>query len=300
METNKPVRQEVRKEIEEIVYYFQDMNLGGASLLFFGYQKCPPGQFNTPHLTPPYYLLVYIRSGKGVFHTAHTSYSLGPGCTFCLFPGEITYYQADEQEPWEYYWIACNGELKHKSMEEILLKAFITKLQPVHMAKGTEALEQLYRSVFELCKDSDTFTEFRLFSLFLELLHQYTTIPNCYSHSSPQKALFLNRYVTEALDYIRLHYQEDISVSHIAEQLGISREYFSSIFTKQVHTSPACFLREYRLRCSSTLLATTDYPASQIAYMVGFHDYSYYSNQFHSQFGISPSQYRKYFRITGS
>ncbi len=281
---------------KKIQYDFNDIKLGDLSLLFCGYQNCPPGQFNIPHVRH-YYLLVYICSGKGIFHSSRASYLLSAGGTFCIFPGEVIYYQADERDPWEYYWIAFDGRINEKSMEHILLKAAITKRSPIHMAKAPTALKQLYVSMFGLCRDADSFTDFKIFSLFLDLLHHYVTIPNGYSHSSPGSDFFFNHYIIDALDYIRLHYHENISVSAIAAHLGISREYFSSIFSRQIHVSPACFLREYRLKCSSTLLTTTDLPIAQIAYMVGFNDYNYYSNQFRKLFGIAPRQYRRHFEM---
>lgn len=280
-------------------YYLRDMTLGNTSLLFCGYQKCPPGQFNSPH-TRNHHLLVYICSGKGYFHTTHTSYPLSAGCTFCIFPGEVIYYQADETDPWEYYWIAFDGKVNNENMEQILAKASLSKIHPIHKSGYPGQPETLYRAAFELCRDMTKFTDLKIFSLFFDILHYYITTPNCYTQRTAQSDLFLNPYVIKALDYIRLHYREDISVSSIAEQLGISREYFSSIFTGQIHISPACFLREYRLKCSATLLTTTEYPVTQIAGMTGFHDYCYYSNQFHNLFGISPSTYRQHFRITGS
>lgn len=281
-------------DTDKIVYYFNNKKLGNLSLLFFGYQKCPPGQLNNPH-SKHSYLFVYIRSGKGIFHTSFGSYLLSAGCTFCIFPDEVIYYQADEMDPWEYFWIAFDGKVNDKSMDHILLEASFSKMKPIHMTTNPEELDKLYSSAFQICQNMETFTDFKIFSLFLDMFHHYITVPNYYAYNEINLNRFINHYIIDALDYIRLHYGENISVSTIADHLNISREYFSSLFSSQLHVSPSNFLREYRLKKSSILLTTTDNLITQIAYMVGFNDHNYYSNQFRNFFGISPSQYRHHF-----
>lgn len=284
---------------EALTYYFQDMHLGDATLYFCGYQDCPPGQFNTPHIRP-YYLLVYIRRGRGIFHTAHASYALGAGCTFCIFPGEVINYQADEADPWEYFWIAFDGPMNGHSMDRLLRRAAFSREQPVHRAHRPDALSALYAQAFALCRDADAFTDLKLGSLFLDILHHYIQLPNVYAPPDAAFSRHLNPYVADALHYIRAHYHEDISVSAIAAQVGLTREYFSALFTQALHTPPSTFLREYRLRFAASLLLTTDCTITEIAYRVGFHDYCYFANQFRALFGLTPGQYRRHFRIVNA
>ncbi len=43
--------------------------------------------------------------GHGVFHSGGKSYPVRAGQFFVIRPFEVTEYQADSQEPWEYIWI---------------------------------------------------------------------------------------------------------------------------------------------------------------------------------------------------
>lgn len=280
---------------DAITYYLQNVRLGDARLLFCGFQDCPPAQFNTPHVRP-YYLLVYILSGKGVFHTAQASYALDAGCTFCIFPDEVIDYQADAHDPWTYYWIAFDGTLNGSSMDALLLRASISPSLPIHRTHHPELFARLYAQAFDLCQQPAQFSDLKIASLFLDILHHYIILPG---HLSPAafSAPHLSPYIVDALRYIRQHAHEDISVADIAAFLGLSREYFSTLFSRTLHTPPSVFLRDYRLKLSIPLLMTTDDAITVIAHRVGFHDYCYFANQFHARFGVTPGQYRRFFRI---
>ena len=57
--------------------------------------------------------------------------------------------------------------------------------------------------------------------------------------------------------------------------------------------SPVELLREMRLQRAHTLINTTTKSISEIAYEVGFHTPSYFSNCFKKQFGQYPTELRE-------
>ncbi len=278
-------------------YFFDNLHIGNTELLFCGHQDCVPDHSYGPFVRT-HYLLIYIYSGKGTFKNKHAIYNLSAGSSFCIFPGEMTFYQADHNNPWSYFWIAFNGQINLHDAEHFLLRASISRVYPVHTAKNNARLSQLYLEMFRLCQDSNNYIDLKLLSLFLDIMYQYSITTNS-SQQSLQSTPTMPSYIDLALTYIQSNYQENISVSNIARHLGISREYFSKLFKKQFSITPAHFIRDYRLKCSTTLLMTTDYPILQISYLVGFNDYNYYSNQFKEIYGISPSHYRKSGRKSG-
>ena len=56
-----------------------------------------------------YYLIHYIVSGKGVYQQNGKTHTLQAGDLFLIRPGETTFYQADEKDPWRYYWVGFLG-----------------------------------------------------------------------------------------------------------------------------------------------------------------------------------------------
>ncbi len=74
------------------------------SLSFYGYEECTPNYSFGPAIRDTY-VLHYITKGKGQFHYKGKIVDLKAGDFFLLKPDELTFYQADSQDPWAYYWL---------------------------------------------------------------------------------------------------------------------------------------------------------------------------------------------------
>ena len=55
------------------------------------------------------FVLHFITKGKGVFHINKNEIHLEAGDLFLLPKNMVTYYQADAEDPWSYYWIGISG-----------------------------------------------------------------------------------------------------------------------------------------------------------------------------------------------
>lgn len=100
--------------------------------------------------------------------------------------------------------------------------------------------------------------------------------------------------VKEVLDYIKVNYEEPISLSLLAEQVHVSREYLCRTFRALSGSTPIEFLNRYRIRQSTFLLSQTDKSISEIAQTCGFNHSSYYGKLFLEYMGCTPGEYRKY------
>lgn len=78
------------------------------SLSFYGYEECTPNYSFGPAIRDTY-VLHYITKGKGQFHYKGKIVDLKAGDFFLLKPDELTFYQADNQDPWAYYWLGITG-----------------------------------------------------------------------------------------------------------------------------------------------------------------------------------------------
>ena len=78
------------------------------SLSFYGYEECTPNYSFGPAIRDTY-VLHYITKGKGQFHYKGKIVDLKAGDFFLLKPDELTFYQADSQDPWAYYWLGITG-----------------------------------------------------------------------------------------------------------------------------------------------------------------------------------------------
>ena len=99
--------------------------------------------------------------------------------------------------------------------------------------------------------------------------------------------------ILKALDIIQCSYATKLSQKDLAENLGISAEYFSFLFSRDIGENYAKFLRRYRIEKAKVLISTDAVPKDQIPYSVGFSDPKYFYRCFKEETGVNMTEYRK-------
>lgn len=97
----------------------------------------------------------------------------------------------------------------------------------------------------------------------------------------------------KALQYIKEHYTEGITVADVSKHINYSESYFGYAFKKKYKMSVSQYVRELQLAKSKDLLENTSFSVSSVASYVGFDDFTYFSALFKKHFGLSPKEYRK-------
>lgn len=100
--------------------------------------------------------------------------------------------------------------------------------------------------------------------------------------------------VKYAIAYLQQNYTRPISRQELASVVGVSKDYLSHIFQKELGLSPLDYLNRYRILQAKTLLRNTNDSITVIAGKVGFDDLSYFNRVFHKQVGCSPRTYREH------
>ena len=85
----------------------------------------------------------------------------------------------------------------------------------------------------------------------------------------------------------------DLTVNFLAEQLGISRSGLFAKIKTLADITPNEMIQVIRLKRAAHLLREGKYLVSEVGYMVGFSNPSYFTKCFQKQFGIKPGDYIK-------
>lgn len=102
-----------------------------------------------------------------------------------------------------------------------------------------------------------------------------------------------SKYVLQAMDYIGAHYGEQtISVSTIAQHLGLSESHLSHLFRKETDYTIMNYLTRYRIHKAMELLRDCRLKVYEIAERVGYRDITYFSSTFKKVVGMSPSEFQ--------
>ena len=103
--------------------------------------------------------------------------------------------------------------------------------------------------------------------------------------------------VREALKFIRMYASEPIEVADVVAHVAVSRRTLETKFGIHIGRTPALELRRVRLELAKKLLAETNDPITNIVFATGFNSRQVFSSLFHRATGVTPSEYRRSFRI---
>ena len=100
-----------KTELKEISFelFYDDKRVNtNLSVYEYGWEKNYPNKSFGP-TKREYYLFHYVASGKGTYYIGEKKFEAVKGDIFLIVPGEKHFYQADSEDPWEYYWIGFHG-----------------------------------------------------------------------------------------------------------------------------------------------------------------------------------------------
>ncbi len=252
-------------------------------LLYCGQQQCTPGYSFGPAVRPNY-LIHYVISGKGYYYVNDRKYTIGQNQGFLIRPNELTFYQADETDPWTYLWIGFDGG----KVETYLKYGGLGLGNLVFSCDENELLRHYISEMLshdKLSYHNELYLEGLLFLFFAALAKSAEV-------GYEEDVEFDNLYINKAIEYIQKNYQNPILVTDIANYVSLSRTYLTAIFKQTLNLSPQQFLLKFRITKASELLVNTALPINAIAHSCGYTDPLAFSKTFRRVTGMSPSDYR--------
>lgn len=102
-----------------------------------------------------------------------------------------------------------------------------------------------------------------------------------------------NDIIYQTVSYIAAHYTEELTLSKMAHDLGISQSSLSRVFSGTFHTNFNRYLNEARLDYACSLLLHSDHTILDICIRAGFDSQRTFNRVFQERYHISPREYRK-------
>ena len=227
------------------IYFLENTNKDFTDLYlcYCGMEQCAPLYSFGPAIRPNY-LLHYVLDGKGYYYVNNEKYEVNKNEGFLICPNVVTFYQADEENPWTYLWIGIDGE----KVETYLKAAGLNNDTLIFKYNDGDLLKEY---ILEMLKhntssSSDSLKiEGLLYMFFSELAKQNKSDPI-------HKNDINNNYINKAIEFIQNNYHNPIKVSDIANYICLNRSYLSTVFQNNLNMSPQKFLMEFRITKAAT------------------------------------------------
>ncbi len=222
-----------------------------------------------------YYEFEYVLSGKGKMVINDTEYEIKPGLLCFMTP--VDFQQVFITEDAELINICFIDSWIHPNILDKIKAGTANYDCPVSLL---EELENEYEN------------DFWLGSMCIKQILNCILI-HTLRGTSPNNLLHNPSPIQRTLQYIQMHFRENLTVSFLANYVGLTPNYLSSMFHKTVGKTLNEYLTGIRLDVSTKLLIFTDLPITQICYDCGFGSLSNFMRTFKKQYGMSPNQFRQ-------
>lgn len=258
------------------------------SLIHCGIERCHP--LHIWQGTRSEYIIHFVLRGHGVYSVGGHTYSLEAKQMFLIRPDTRITYIADEEDPWSYCWIGFRGDRSERILADIGFRQGIDILDTPEL-DGILADIRTLMEHHTLAPSDGLYRKAGLFHIFAQLSeYRRELLP---VKESEKKTSRTKEYVTDAISYIRSHYADQLGVSELADELGISRAYLNRAFNQELGMSAQKFLIDFRMHNAAKLLLNSSMSVQQVSLAVGYQDQLTFSKAFRRKFGVSPSGYRQ-------
>lgn len=238
--------------------------------------------------------IVYIISGNGIHEINNISYTISPGCFYIVKSGEI--HNLSFSETSIYY----NIFIKEEYLANTLLgdSDSITILNLIQNIKGTEhsvcfstnkfgIIESLFNNAFLELNKSKNYNSDLIVNYLRLLFLEYRSSLN--SSSVQKQPEFI---LPKAVDYINMHYKENLQIADIAKKYNYNPVYFGRMFQQHYGKNIKEYISDLRITTASELLITTDHNITEICEYVGYTNKLHFYKKFEGKFGCTPKEYK--------
>jgi AraC-like DNA-binding protein len=259
------------------------------SLIHFGSENCMPNHVFAGIRDE--FIIHFILSGHGFYSCERNIWPLTQGQMFLVRPGDSVVYCSDSRDPWSYVWFGFKGT----RAKSLLAQSGFSRDRLTLPFMDGEAFAGVINEMLQhntLTPADTLFRESGLYRLFSLLAANAESIPSL-SGSEPDRSAG-SQYVSQAVDYINANYMHAISVTDIADHVGISRTYLNRLFHQVYNSSVQDFLMNYKLDKAAFLLVNTEMPVKEISQNAGYRDPLVFSKAFKTKYDVSPKNYRAF------
>jgi transcriptional regulator GlxA family with amidase domain len=115
----------------------------------------------------------------------------------------------------------------------------------------------------------------------------YSVVPLSRPHSDEK--------IRQTEDYLREHFDRDVSIEHLAERIGMGPRNFIRRFKAATGRLPGAYIQMLRITAAREMLEHGALPVQAVSSRIGYHDAAFFRSLFKRHTGMTPAEYRERF-----
>lgn len=233
------------------------------------------------------WLITCTRQGKGYFILDDEVTTVGARDILLIPPGTTHQYGTVEGSVWDFHWTHFIPRPYWMSWLRMIQEDYRLPLIHIDDEQVWDRIQSAFKRVLS---DSLAIGEFAVELSLNGLEEVFLMLVRGTLNSNEPK---IDPRVRTVLRYISEHLSEPLTVADLAAQVDLSSSRLSHLFKEQMQDSVTNAIIKLRLHQATRLLQFTSRKVTDIAHEVGFESSFYFTRQFTSQIGMSPTKYRK-------
>ena len=241
-------------------------------------------------------MLLYFKSGEGVIKIEGRTYKLHTGDVVLLNPSEIFMFSVDDTIPHERLTVNVDESMfdSFGGIHKELFSPFYNRDKGTGNVIRAEKVQELGLDIYldNIIKYAESLKQTVPLMIFCKLTELLSSLKEISAIPQNENQVPLNPLVESVLDYLNIHFKEDISISSVAENFNIDKYYLSHLFKEHTGVSLWTYVIYRRIQIFNNLILQGG-TAEENCYKVGFQNYSNFYRLYKKHMGISPSQLKK-------
>jgi AraC family transcriptional regulator len=264
-------------------------------------------KWNYKNVISPYFRLYYIDAGVGEVSDISTTLELEPGflyiipsftlCNLCCQDHLGQFFIQFFEESSDGISLFANNRSIFKIKATAIDVMHFARLLEINPGRGINRSDNpriyekniFYKEYQELNNRQNMATFMETQGILLQLVSRFLT-PGIFQHKETTR---IPVKILNAIGYIQLNLQQDLSVTYLAERANQHIDYFSRLFQQYTGERPIKYIQEKRIERAQYLMVTTGMTYAEIAAQTGFENIFYFSKIFKKVTGMSPGLYKK-------
>lgn len=225
-----------------------------------------------------FYEMEYVLEGEGTCSINEQTYPLHNGTLFFMTPVDLHSVKTDDST-------VINIMFSTDMVSPDVLSPYTAIGAPKAIEINEEDATFIESILFEIVKSQKNakLCSTLMSALLIKLENYLTVSKRDIHHTISQKMCF----------FIINHFREKITLSDVANAVGITPVYASKIFKEQTQIGFKEYLNNLRFEYAKKLLNESELTVQQICDNCGFEDYPNFIRRFKNRFNMSPTKYKK-------
>lgn len=246
-----------------------------------------------------FYLCVVFEKGSGTHTIDFNSYTIQPGSVFFLKPGQTHFWEFDSKPQGYIFFHTSQFYTSHYPNKKANdFDFYATHINLPHLVLEQNYLNEitlyfklLYNEYYQNKKHKRQKLANLIDTLYIDLSRVYTS-----TISLPKKQSPIYLKTLEAFEKaIETHYKKEKSVAFYADQLNITTKHLNRITKQTINKTANQLINERVILEAKRLLSYNIMTLTEIATLLGFDDYAYFSKRFKQSTQISPLAFKTYY-----